>query len=73
MALIPETPENPPMRTREEVLEQLRVVRRKYRQGYGPLRSTLQAQNNALCWVLGATRLELQRGDFLGGILNVDF
>lgn len=73
MALIPDSESTPTMRTREEVLEQLRAVRLQYRRGFGPMRQALQAHNNALCWVLGATQEELQVGKFLGGILNVDF
>ena len=73
MALIPNPSTEPAIRGREEILDQLRAVRRQYRKGYGPLQRALQAHNNALCWVLGATQAELQTGTFLGGILNVDF
>lgn len=73
MELVPDPAPAPQMRTRDEVLDQLRAVRRQYRRGYGPLRQALQAHNNALCWTLGATQQELQAGKFLGGILNVDF
>ena len=73
MALIPDPNPAPQMRTRDEVLDQLRAVRRQYRRGHGPLRRPLQEQHGVLCWVLGATPEESRLGTFLGGILNVDF
>lgn len=73
MALIPDSESTPAMRTREEVLEQLRAVRTQYRKGYGPQRYALQVQHQMLCWVLGATKQEIDTQQFLGGILNVDF
>lgn len=73
MALIPESIPFPQMRSRDEVLDQLRAVRLQYRKGYGPLRNPLRTQHEMLCWVLGATVEEMRGGTFLGGILNVDF
>lgn len=73
MALIPDSESTPTMRTREEVLEQLRAVRKQYRRGFGPQRNALRVQNEMLCWVLGASRPERRLDTFLGGILNVDF
>lgn len=64
---------NRQMRSREEILAQLRSVRAQYRRGYGPLRASLLAQDRVLCWMLGATQEELTNQKFLGGILNVDF
>ena len=74
MALIPSEPGHGiEMRGLEEVLDQLRAVRRQYRKGFGPNRDGLRAQDRMLCWVLGATPDELRDQKFLGGILNVDF
>ena len=63
----------PTLRSREEILDQLRAVRRQLRRGYGPVRSQLLAQEHTLCWVLGASQEELTNRKFLGGSLNVEF
>lgn len=73
MALNPSQPEEPQLRSREEILDQLRAVRRQLRRGYGPVRTQLLAQEHTLCWILGATQEELVNRKFLGGSLNVDF